>query len=304
MIGVLLMSFGTASGLDDIRRYLASVRGNATLTDDVVVEFRRRFAQVGGSPLIAITCAQAAALETLLNTDTEGEAYRVRVGMRHSAPFIAEGLHQLADCQRIVAIVMSPQYSPAIMGGYVRAVEEAQRSQVVPINVTVAGPWHHLDSFLDALAGRVRQGLERLPRTAPETTPVVFTAHSLPRKVAESEPGYIQQLKDTASEVATRAGLTPDRWTFAYQSAGHTRDEWLMPDVKDLLPDFRSRGYKAVLVAPVQFLADHLEVLYDIDIAACEEANRFGIKLSRIEMLNTDPGLIRALREVVGSNES
>jgi ferrochelatase len=219
--------------------------------------------------------------------------------MRHSEPFIADGLADLVDAERIVAIVMSPQYSPAIMSGYARAVQEAAGRSVGPIDVQVAGPWHQNEAFLSALAERVREAVERLPAGQRETIPIVFTAHSLPRKVAESEPTYIQQLKDTASEVAARVGLMPDRWTFAYQSAGHTRDEWLTPDVKDLLPDIRSRGHDAVLVVPVQFLADHLEVLYDIDVAACEEADRLGIKLSRIEMLNTHPGLIRALADVV-----
>jgi len=300
MIGVLLMSFGTAAGLDDVPRYLGSVRGGATPPDDLVVEFRRRFERVGGSPLTAITRAQAAALETLLNAEQpRAERYRVRVGMRHAPPFIAESLAALGDARRVVAIIMSPQYSPAVMAGYLRAVDDARGSLRNRSEVSVAGPWCGVDLFLDALAERVQEGLDRLPPDERVATPVVFTAHSLPRRVAEAEPGYVQQLKDTASAVAARSGLSSDRWTFAYQSAGHTRDEWLTPDVKDLLPHFRSRGHTRALVAPVQFLADHLEVLYDIDVAAREEAASLGIKLERIEMLNTHPGLIRALAEVV-----
>src|SRR4029453_4834678 len=139
----------------------------------------------------------------------------------------------------------------------------------------------------------------RLETAEREHAPVIFTAHSLPRSVADGEPGYIAQLKATAATVAERAGLPSSRWTFAYQSAGNTREEWLPPDIKDLLPGLRSRGHKTVVIAPVQFLADHLEVLYDIDVAAREEAEALGMNLVRTEMLNCEAALIRALGGVV-----
>jgi len=292
MIGVLLMSFGTAATLDDVPAYLASVRGGKESPEDLVTEFKRRFARVGGSPLTRITLAQAAALESLL-----GEGFVVRVGMRHAPPFIADGLRELqeAGAKRVVAVILSPQYSDVIMGGYLRALDAAKGNLEPGVEVSVAGAWHDVDEFLDALAARVAAALTGIGRG----TPVLLTAHSLPRSVANGEPGYIRQLQDTASWVAERAAIPPDGWTFAYQSAGHTREEWLTPDLKDLLPGLRDAGHDAVLVAPIQFLADHLEVLYDIDVAAREEAATLGIELSRPEMLNCDPGLIRALAAVV-----
>lgn len=299
-VGVLLMSFGTAATLDDVPAYLASVRGGKAAPEDLIAEFKRRFARVGGSPLTRITTEQAAALESLLNED-ERDGYRVRVGMQHAPPLIADGLRELrrAGARQVVAVILSPQCSDVIMGGYLRAVDASKATLGPDFDVVVAGAWHDHVDFLDALAARVVAALHRIRREGSPAAPVLFTAHSLPRSVADGEPGYVQQLRDTASAVAERAGLPPSQWTFAYQSAGHTREEWLTPDIKDLLPGLRADGHRTVLVAPIQFLADHLEVLYDIDVAAREEAQALGIELVRTDMLNCDPGLIRALAAVV-----
>ena len=133
--------------------------------------------------------------------------------------------------------------------------------------------------------------------------PIIFTAHSLPRPVVDRDRGYIDQLTETIDLVAERAGLARDRWQFAYQSAGHTPEEWLKPDLKDLLPGLREAGHDDVLVVPVQFLADHLEILYDIDVAAREEAEDAGLRFHRIDLPNTSPVFIRALAEVVEREE-
>jgi ferrochelatase len=125
---------------------------------------------------------------------------------------------------------------------------------------------------------------------------VVMTAHSLPRRVYEAEPGYIDQLRETAEAVARRAGL--DEWTWAYQSAGHTKEEWLRPDLTDVFPQLARAGHRSVVIAPVQFLADHLEVLYDLDVAAAEQAAAAGLRYSRAAMPNTRPTFIRALASV------
>jgi ferrochelatase len=312
-VGVLLMSFGTAATLNDVPAYLASVRGGKPAPNELIIEFRRRFARVGGSPLTRITREQAAALEALLNTDgnrgtirgvssnPHAPGYCVRVGMRHAPPFIADGLRELADAgaQRVVAVILSPQYSHIIMGGYLRAIAAAREARGDALEVKVAGAWNDVDDFLTGLTARLRAALDRLDADERSRVPVVFTAHSLPRSVADGEPDYIEQLRRTASAIATRAGLPGERWTFAYQSAGHTREEWLTPDIKDLIPGLRAQGHRTLLVAPVQFLADHLEVLFDIDVAAREEAESVGMQLVRTEMLNCDPALIRALAAVV-----
>ena len=306
-VGVVLMSFGSPATLEDVPSYLTSARGGRAAPDEVVAEFQRRYRLVGGSPLVGITQEQAAALESLLNDECgPGERYRVMVGMRNSPPWISDALTYLeaSGVSRILAIILSPQYSPIIMGGYHRAIEGGCATLSRPIDVRVAGSWHTLPSFLDALARRVGEALDEYPPLQRKDVPVIMTAHSLPKNVVDQEPRYIDQLRETAMEVELRVGLEAGRTQFAYQSAGHTPAEWLRPDVKELFPALREAGHDNVLVVPVQFLADHLEILYDIDVAAKEEAEQVGICLSRIEMFNTMPEFIRVLADVVHSELS
>ncbi|MBI4200846.1 MAG: ferrochelatase [Chloroflexi bacterium] len=302
VIGVVLMSFGAAPKPEDVPAYLASVRGGHPAPSSLVAEFQRRYRLIGRSPLNHITREQAAALESLLNQESrEGRRYRVVVGMRHASPWISEALAQLdaEGARQVVAIILSPHYSPIIMGGYHRALDEAKPSLNPATIVRVAGAWYMLPSFLDSLARRVCEALHRFPPRERETVPVLMTAHSLPRRVVEEDPEYIPQLQRTAVALAERVGLSPTRWQFAYQSAGHTPEEWLNPDLKELFPALRKKGTRAVLIVPLQFLADHLEILYDIDIAARDEAEAAGLEMARIESLNTMPQFIRSLAEVV-----
>jgi len=152
---------------------------------------------------------------------------------------------------------------------------------------------------VSALAGRIRSGLARLASSGETGVPVLMTAHSLPRRVADQEPGYLDQLRETAVAIAAAAGLGEGQWTFCWQSAGHEPGEWMKPDFADLMPDLAAAGHRSVLVAPVQFLADHLEILYDVEIGAREQAEKAGLVFARIESLNTDAGLIEALASVV-----
>jgi len=163
----------------------------------------------------------------------------------------------------------------------------------------MAEDWHTQPYFLETLAQRVTEALGRLPPGVREEAPVLLTAHSMPRRVVEGEPGYIKQLEETAAAVAELAGLPEGRCAFCYQSAGHTPEEWLKPDFADMMPRLREGGYGHVVIAPVQFLADHLEVLYDIDVGAREQAEKAGVQFSRMESLNTAPLFIKALAAVV-----
>jgi ferrochelatase len=166
-----------------------------------------------------------------------------------------------------------------------------------PPEAFIAGAWHEEPAFIGALADRVRQALDRLPPGERETAAILMTAHSLPRRVADHEPGYLEQLRWTATAVARAAGLADGRWTFCWQSAGHEPGEWMKPDFADLMPEIAAQG-RTVVVVPVQFLADHLEILYDVDIGAREQAEACGLDFHRIESLNADPGLIEALSAV------
>lgn len=294
--GVLLMTYGSPSSLDDVARYLRAVRGGREAAEEVVAEFRRRYALIGGSPLVGITRAQAAALEDRL----DGQAM-VRAAMRFSPPYVVDALREVAESgvPEVLAIIMSPQFSPLLMGGYGQALEEARRELgAAAPQVRLAGTWHTEPAFLDALAHRIEEALERFPAGERDSVPLLITAHSVPRRVAEQEPDYVAQLEATARAVADRAGLPGDRWTFCWQSAGHEPGEWMKPDFADLIPALAARSHGSLLVAPVQFLADHLEILYDIDVGARQQAESAGLRFARIQSLNVEPRFIEALVRV------
>ena len=294
--GVLLMTYGSpADDLHDLADYLAAVRGGRAPSDELVHEFRRRYELIGGSPLIRITGHQAAVVEEQLRAD--GMDASATIGMRFSAPTILDGLRSLAaaGCATVTAIVMSPQHSDLLMGGYQRAIDTALAEMGVhapPVNIAPA--WYRGPGFIDAVAERIREALETLPADVP----LLLTAHSLPRRVADAEPGYLAQLRETAELVAAAAGVPDDRWHFCWQSAGHEPGDWMKPDFTDLLPKLRAAGHGAVLVAPIQFLADHLEILYDVDIGASQQAEAAGMALARIESLNVSPIFIAALARI------
>jgi protoporphyrin/coproporphyrin ferrochelatase len=300
-IGVVLMTYGSPPTLDDIPAYLKNVRGGREPDEALITEFRRRYALIGGSPLLRITREQAAALEEELNRQSNEKAYHVVAGMRFFPPLVAEVVPDAADgASQLVGIIMSPQYSPIIMSGYVRALQQAVADlHRNDLTLKIAEDWHLQPFFLEALAERVQQALDRFPPEIRERVPVLLTAHSMPKRVIENEPNYINHLKETAAAIARMVGLPDDRWMFCYQSAGHTPEEWLKPDFADVMPELRAAGYQHVLIAPVQFLADHLEILYDIEIGAREQAESVGIQFARIESLNTSPLFIKALAAVV-----
>ncbi len=297
--GVLLMTYGSPASLDreDIRAYLAAVRGGREPDPELVDEFTRRYRAIGGSPLIGITRDQAVALERAI-------AMPVEIGMRFSEPTIRDGLEALADraVQDVTAIVLSPQYSPLLMSGYGTAIDDAVGclGADAPV-VRVAGAWHDQPAFIAAIAGRICAALDRLSADERANVRVLMTAHSLPRHVADRDPSYLGQLRDTAEAVAAAASLGSDRWTFCWQSAGHEPGEWMKPDFADLMPEIGRSPMPAVIVAPVQFLADHLEILYDVDIGAREQAEANGVRFARIESLNADAGLIAALAAVTAA---
>jgi len=294
--GVILTTYGSPSSLEreDIRAYLARVRGGREPDAELVDEFTRRYQVIGGSPLIPITQAQAAGLAKSLG-------WHVEVGMRFSEPSILAGLSALTEAgvTDVVAIVLSPQYSPLLMSGYSRTIDEARATlgDTAP-DVAIAPAWHDEPAFVAGLAGRVVEALGRLSPAGRQAVRVLMTAHSLPKRVAEQEPVYLEQLRSTAQAVAGAAGLSDGDWTFCWQSAGHEPGEWMKPDFGDLMPEIAASGGRAVLVVPVQFLADHLEILYDVDVGARKQAEQCGLTFHRIESLNADPDLVEALAAV------
>lgn len=301
-VGVILMTYGSPKTLADVPRYLKNVYGGRDASQENIKEFRRRYDIIGGSPLIKITQEQAAALEIELNKQQgKNTTFHVAAGMRFSHPFIHEAISEIAEgAEKIVGIIMSPQYSPIIMSGYVHELEEAvTKLKKKNLELKIATDWHLEPYFLQALAERVTEALATFSPNIRKEIPVLFSAHSMPKRVIDKEPQYIQDLKETAAEVAKLAGLSKAQWMFCYQSAGHTPEEWLKPDFADIMPELQAKGKTHVLIAPVQFLADHLEILYDVGIGAREQAEEHNIAFARTESLNTSPLFIKALAEVV-----
>jgi ferrochelatase len=287
-VGVVLMTYGAPKTLDDVAAYLTRVRGGKEAAPELVAEFTARYRRIGMSPIVRITEAQAVGLERLL-----GDEFRVVAGMRYSPPSIAHRVRELIgfDPELVVGVVLSPQWSSTLMGGYERDL----RDTLSRIPVVMAGAWHREPAFLDALAELVDEARARIGYE----TPLLFTAHSLPRRVFDAEPEYIASLRETGELLAARLGVSAHEWRWAYQSAGHTQEEWLRPDLKELFPELAAAGHSDVLVVPVQFLADHLEVLYDLDVAAAGEARAAGLRYHRIEMPNVRPTFLGALAAVV-----
>ncbi len=295
------MTYGSPKTLFDVPEYLTKVYGGRVPDKENVNEFKRRYELIGGSPLIQITQQQAFALEELLNLQKTDTTYTVAAGMRYSHPFIEEVIKEKAeDADAIIGIIMSPQYSPIIMSGYHRELDAAVAKLTrKPLLCRTATDWHLQPFFLQAMAEKVEQALDTFPEAIRNHVPVLFSAHSMPKRVIDKEPDYITDLKETAAEIAKLAGIKKKQWMFCYQSAGHTPEEWLKPDFEDIMPELQKKGMKQVLIAPVQFLADHLEILYDVNIGARAQAEKYGIAFARTESLNTSPLFIKALAEVV-----
>jgi ferrochelatase len=277
---VILMAYGSPSRPEDIPAYFEDIRGGRPVRPEAVAELVDRYRRIGGSsPLNEITERQRAALEHDLGAP-------VYVGMKHWTPRIAEAAERALDegAERIVGLVLAPHYSDISIGGYRERLETAVagRAELVMIE-----SWHDHEPFLDIVAGRVR-GTD---------AHVVFTAHSLPARIlAEGDP-YRDQLLATSRLVAERAGLK--RWSFAFQSASATGEPWLGPDLSEELERLSGEGVRSVLVAPVGFVSDHLEILWDIDVEAREKAAELGLELDRIESLNDSPEFARALALLV-----
>ncbi len=294
------MAYGGPNSLDDIEEYLLDIRGGRHTPRELVEEIRERYAAIGGkSPLLEITRAQAAALEKRLNELSDGSEYRVYVGMRHWYPYIKEAVAQIVEdgIVRVVALCMAPHYSRMSVGAYFRKVQEAQEDLGAKLNVTCVESWYDHPLFLQAIAERVRAGLQKFPPEARDDVKVVFTAHSLPAAVVEQGDPYDKQLRETARGVAELLGDID--WLFSYQSAGASNAKWLGPRIEDVIVELAEAGHKNILVAPIGFVADHVEVLYDIDIEARHTAGLAGARLERTESMNVTPLFIEALADIV-----
>jgi ferrochelatase len=301
---VLLMAYGGPSSLDEVEAYYTDIRRGSPPSPELLEDLLRRYRAIGGaSPLTGIVERQRSVLEAELACRGGVGAVRVYAGMRHIAPRIATVVEGLAAdrVERFAAIALAPQRS-SNGAGYRRAVEaglaavagrDGARGGAAP-SATFVESWHDEPGFIDALARATREALDRFE--APERVRLLFTAHSLPVRVVAEGDRYPDEIAATARLVAERLGISGFEQCF--QSAGRTGEEWLGPDLRDELRRLAAEGVRDVVVSPVGFVAEHLEVLYDIDIEAQAVAREVGIHLERPRSMNDDPIFISALADV------
>ncbi|MCI0582641.1 MAG: ferrochelatase [Chloroflexi bacterium] len=295
---VLLMAYGGPGSLDEVEAYYTDIRRGVAPSPELLEELLERYRAIGGaSPLSGIVERQRAALEAALAG--RGRAIPVYAGMRHIAPRIATVVEGLArdGIERFVAIALAPQRS-SNGAGYRRAVVASVEAvgaggDPSPSPIFVES-WHDEPRFIEALAGATREALDRFE--SPAAVRLVFTAHSLPARVVAEGDAYPHEIAATARLVAARLGVTG--YEQCFQSAGRTGEPWLGPDLRDELRRLAADGVREVVVSPVGFVAEHLEVLYDIDIEAQAAAREVGIRLERAPSMNDDPTFISALADV------
>ncbi|HEX2273366.1 MAG TPA: ferrochelatase [Acidimicrobiales bacterium] len=295
---MLVMAYGTPETPDDVEAYYTHVRRGRPPTPELLADLRRRYEAIGGtSPLLRLTLAQALGVATAL-----GEGWDVELGMKHAPPFIEDGMADLDSrgVPRVVGLVLAPHYSALSVGEYAARAAATPAVTEGRVELTMVESWHLAPGYIDLLAERVVKARDLLLVTDPERVEVVFTAHSLPARVLELGDPYPQQLEQTASAVAERAGV--ERWSVAWQSAGRTPEAWIGPDLLSVLDERAKAGLEGVLVCPAGFVSDHLEILYDLDIEARQMAERLGLAFARTALPNDDPSFCATLAEVVRSH--
>jgi ferrochelatase len=304
------MAYGSASGPEDVERYYTDIRGGRPPSPEHLNALRERYAAIDNRfPLLDITGRQASGLERELNAGHDG-AFRTYIGMKHSPPSIAEAVERMRTdgIGRAVGIVMAPHWSGMSVETYVERVELVVAEKGGP-RFTFVRSYHDHPLFVDLLAGRVRDAMGSLSEDHREKAAVVFSAHSLPvRTIDDGSPRcrdcdcdpscrYRDGLQETADLVAERLGLAS--FALGWQSAGRTSDPWWGPAIEEVIRDLAGRGHPAVVVCSAGFTADHLEILYDLDIEAKAVAEEAGIEFARTEMPNADPAFVRALAAIV-----
>jgi ferrochelatase len=298
-IAVLLMAMGGPDRLENVEPYLLDVRGGRPTPPELVDEIRERYRLTGGkSPVLGITREAARRLEQKLN-GPGGERFRVYVGLRHWHPYIREAYAELLDDrpERLVGLCMAPQYSSMSIGAYIKKVEEARAELGGDFPVTYVESWHRHPKLVQALAENVAAGLQRFSADVRAGVPIVFTAHSLPERILQANDPYPDEVRGTMEAVCRLLG--PMTVRFAYQSQGRSSEKWLGPSVESTLEELHREGRRQVLIAPIGFISDHVEILYDVDIEFKRLAESKGMQLERIPMLNASAPLIETLASVL-----
>lgn len=301
-VGVVVMAYGTPSSSAEIEPYYTHIRRGRPPTAEQLADLTARYDAIGGiSPLAARTESQRAAIESHLEATHPGR-FSVRLGQKHAAPFIEDGVAALAadGVSCIVGVVLAPHFSGFSVGQY---IERAQAA-ATELGLAFAGVerWADLDAFVAHQAASLRQRLEALAARSEQSVKVVFTAHSLPERVLQDDP-YPEELYASAAAIAAAAGLGRwGDWGLAWQSAGRTPEPWRGPDILTVIDDLAATGRAGgLVVVPQGFTSDHLEVVYDLDIEAARRAEGVGLAFDRTEVVNAEPAVMAQLAERVAA---
>ena len=294
---VLLMGYGTPRSRADILPYYTDIRRGNPPTSQQLADLTARYEAIGGiSPLAQRTEAQRRGLQSALD-QAAPDCYHVALGMKHADPFIEQSVEELATAGfgHIVGLVLAPHYSAFSVGQYLDRLAVAAAPHGIAVSEIKS--WATEPAFVEFIAADLRARLA----TMPDATRVLFTAHSLPQRILIVDDPYPSQLQATAERVATAAAI--DNWGLAWQSAGRTAEPWLGPDILQVIDELAADGHtRGVLVSAVGFVADHLEVLFDLDIEASQRADSHGLAFARTTCVNDDPAVMTALAErVIGA---
>lgn len=297
MRALLLLAFGGPRSLGEIESFLTRIMKGRKPSSEQVEKVKERYRLIGGSsPLLKITREQARGLEKRLND--KGHAFKSYVGMRYSHPMIEETMKAILEdgIEEVIAIPMAPFQSRESTGAYIEEVKRVQKNIGEVLKVSFVVGWHMHPLFLEAIREKVHEGLMGFPPEERKSVPLLFTAHSLPKSILEKDP-YVREIEESIRGVL--ANLKHRAWKMAYQSRGGGPEEWVGPDVESVLADLSEEGVEKVLIVPIGFVSDHVEILYDIDIVYREKARSLRMKLKRTPSLNFSGKFIEALSAIV-----
>ena len=303
LVGVLVMSHGTPRSLEELPAFYTEIRRGHPPTPELLADLERRYLAIGGvSPLTEVTAAQVAGIARSLEMLRPGR-YVVASGAKFASPRIEDAVAELArvGARRAIGIVLAPHSSVASVGDYIRRAHHAAGSPDAtgdgPLQLEVVDHWYQDPGLVRLLAERVREKLSGSREVGVDGTEVLFTAHSVPAHYVDEGDNYAEQVHESAKAVADAAGV--DRWRVAWQSAGRTEEAWLGPDVREVISAVAGSGCTGVVLCPIGFVSDHLEVLYDLDVEAAAAAARAGLAFARTSSLNDDARFSEVLARVV-----
>jgi len=293
-MGLLVMDYGTARDMDDVEKYYTHVRRGRPPTPELLAELKGRYEAIGGSsPLLQRTAQQVAGLQTALGPD-----WIVYHGMKHQSPYLEDAVSKMAadGVAAAIGLVLAPHYSKFSVGEYVSRVQAA--AEGTDLDFSFVESYHDDPAFITMLAKRVADVRALLPEDhGRDEAPILFSAHSLPSRIVAAGDRYPEQLQRTADLVAAELGT--DNYMTCWMSAGRTDEEWLGPDLSDVIAELGAKGVLAAISCPCGFVSDHLEVLYDVDLEAQQAARDADLLLVRTESPNADPEFIEVLKGVV-----